>query len=542
MFKKKDPYSFTKFVRLQLNGNLIGTIRLDYQVDHFEDVKISNVGAVAEQKKSRQYLLSCTQTINLFNPNGLNLSPSSTLNSYSNYPVLLNANIEPGLAPGYEVDLIEYSPQTVNTKVQASGSSGTSSGSLQGVTSSSTVGSTTAETNSYGASVTLAEAPSFSANYEHSSTTTSEHSSTAGTESSQSRGREQSAGSSMSIKDWGAYALVNPALKSVVWTFGQERPWDAVECRSTNGNLNAGGQTQIVIPSAMQANLYDGVSLYPPSHLSSFGINFVMKAIWLVRIANGTPSHADTFTLEHNIDYFSGSHSLVPVPAPDTGNVAAVFIDPKPATLQPANAGDLSTSLDLGVMALDPIGKGRGNAIVGFITRKFVVEPAPFSQGGAPAPFEIFSNGNNLLIRDTTVVPSPAPTAGGFAASETALLAIFEAGLPSLSMTLYFKVVDVDSEYALYIKHWVTDPSGVTLQIVVNGDTDHPINTFVVAHEAEGGEANLTRINLRNLDFTSIDYSDLLQVGLNSIEITIRPIAPAAGSTYKIRAISVESE
>lgn len=546
MFKKTDPYSFVKFVPLFLEQIRIGTLRLDYQVTNFENVQLQDSTSIGLQSQTRQYLLHCTQTVNLFNPEGLDISPSTTLDSYSNYPLMLNSVIEPEAASRLTFQILEYAPQTVNTKVQASGATGGSTGATTGVSSSSTVGSSTAETNSYGASVTLSETPSVSANYEHSSTTTSEHSNTLGLESSNTHSRDSSNTASMSVKDWGAYALVNPSLSSVVWTFGQEYPWDAVECRLTNGKISPGGQTEIVIPTVMSARLYDGVSLYPPSHLSTFGMNFVMKALWLVSVDNGdtttSPAHADVISLTHKIDYVSGSHLLLADSESNGTQSVHAYMDPKPARLQTAADSSFETTLDLGLMALDAVGKGVDSAIIGFIPRKFTVLPVPCGATLGPVPFEIFAGTNNLLIKDTTAYPASAPSSAGFNTSETALLATFVPTSPALSMTLYFKILDSDTNYTLFFKHWIKNGSGVALTVTINADPANEIKKFVVSVEGEGGENNLTRINLRNLDFSSADYSDYLQLGLNSIEITLTPLDGTQPCEYQIRAISVEKE
>ncbi|MFZ6687622.1 hypothetical protein ACO0K0_07735 [Undibacterium sp. SXout11W] len=548
MFKKTDPYTFLKFVPLILNGLRIGTLRTEYQVTNYENVKLQDAKSIGSQAATRQYLVHCTQTINLCNKDGLDVSPSDDLASYVNYPLLINTSITPEPSSGLDFQLLEYSPQTVNTKVQSSGSTGQSTGATTGVSSSNTVGSSMSETNSYGASINLAESPSISANYEHSSTSTSEHSATTGAESSRTRGLENSSSASMSVKDWGAYALVNPDLNSIVWTFGQEFPWDAVECRLTNGKLSQSGQTEIVIPTAMCANLYDGVSLYPPSHLSTFGINFVMKALWLISVDNGTTGgasspHNDSINFCHNVDYISGSHMLLPEKGCDsTVQKVHVYMDQKPVRLQTSSDSSLTTALDLGLMSLDAVGKGGNSAIVGFIPRKFTVRPVPFSKTSGATLFEIFSSSNNLLVKDTTNSLTTMPKQGGFSPGETALTATLSSGLSALAMTLYFKVLDADCNYTLYLKHWITVGAGVVLNFTINGDTDHPIKKFVVSLEAEGGENNLTRINLRNLDYSTADYADYLQLGLNSIEIQIQSIDSTSECDYQIRAISIEQD
>jgi len=92
------------------------------------------------------------------------------------------------------------------------------------------------------------------------------------------------------------------------------------------------------------------------------------------------------------------------------------------------------------------------------------------------------------------------------------------------------------------MKHWKIDATAIMLTMVINGDTNNPVVKYVDALEAEGGENNLLTIALRNQDFASIDYHDYLQLGLNSIQITIQPVDGVyAGSGYQMRAISIEN-
>ncbi|WP_199738870.1 hypothetical protein [Corallococcus sp. CA054B] len=478
-------------------------------------------------------------------------SPSKGVTSYENYPVLINTGLtlspsDTGASDGLDIQILEYSPQTINTKFQSSSSDTDSNGQSAGSSLSSTVGSSTSQTNSYGASVSLGTAGySVSANYDHSTTATNEHSFTGTDESSQSRNQESSSSASMSLKDWGAYAMFNPRTKEMSWTFGQEYPWDAIECRTTDG-LTYNNQTRITIPKAMSARLWDGIALYPPSHLSMYGVNFIMRALWLVTITDPT---LDEITVSHVINYFSGSHNY-----PSWGGYPGldVFMDPLPTVLQ----GDtpLSATVDLPLLALDPVGLQGKGAVIGFIPNKFTVSPAAVGSQTPPSAFKIAATSNNLLIKDTTAYPA-APASGdagfGFTAGETALTAAFTEKDTSLSMTLYFKVTDTVSDYTLFMKHWTTRPAegtskstGVVLTFIVNGDKANPITKYLDALEAEGGENNLTRIALRNLDFSTIDYHDYLQLGLNTVSITIQPIdlQNAANCGYAIRALSVEKD
>lgn len=542
MFKKNDPYTFTKYLSLFQQGTQIGNLSLEYQVTTYDDVQLAGALAVTKAP-TRKFLVSCTQRATIWNPSAENVSPGSNLTSFEDYPVMLNA-VMSIQTQGLDFQLLDYSPRTVNTKIQSSGTQAATSGTGSSNTSSNTIGSSTAQTNSYGTSVSVgasgigeAFSPNMSVteNEEHSSTTTQDQSATRGSESSSSRSNEISGSASMSMKDWGAYALVNPLTKTPAWTFGQEYPWDAVACRTTNGTVNPGGsqpsnQVQIIIPTEMVARLWDGVSLYPPSHLSTFGFDFVMKACWLVTIQDNTATLLD---INHIMNYFSGSHMV------ENGSVTA-YMDRTPAILTVGPNELLDTTLDLALMALAPLGGKARAAVIGFIPNKFIVRPA-----APPAPpFEIISSTNDLMIKDTTQYPQPAPSApAGFTSSQTALTATLSADIPTLQMTLYFKVIDLVDDYILFMKHWLNGSAPVTLTLVINGDESTALTKYVDSVEAEGGEKNLLSIALRNQDYASVDYHDYLQLGLNSIQITIAPAegaTAAPGCVYQMRAISIE--
>lgn len=541
MFKRTDPYSFSRFIPLT-NGtstDSIGTLTCEYQVTHYDDIQL-NGSASAQKKSTIKFLLHCTQKINIFNSDGMNLSPSKNLGSYNNYPVLINCLADLITDTDTSFELLDYSPQTVNTKVQSSGVNGTTAGQTSGFSSSSTVGSSTSQTNSYGATVSTESA---SVNYEHSSTKTEESSQTTGHETSNSRSADASTSATMSVKDWGAYALVNAATKNPSWSFGQEYPWDCIECRRTDGttNPNNSNQSLIILPSAMSTRLYDGVSLYPPSQLSMFGFNFIMKATWLVTVNDGDTGDV---TIEHTLNFFTGSHGLSPDSAPTINSIVSAYMDQNPTILTTSDPAGLSTTLNLPMMAIDPLGTRKVNAIVGFIPNKFFTPPVAATASVAAIPFSIISTANNLLILDTTQysAPSAADAGAGFVATETALSGNFTTNCTSLQITIFAKVVDTVDDYVLFIKHWKASSGGVVLTLVINGDTANPIKKYVDEIMTEGGGKNLLSIALRNQDYASIDYHDYLQLGLNSIQVTIEPINAAdfADSTYQIRAISIE--
>lgn len=557
MFKKKDPNSFTKYFKMfdgaanpDGNGgytNQIGYLIAEYHVLPYENVEVKDACSFASLSK-KQFILHCTQRIVLYNPSFQTIDPIKIIdgNSYypfENYPALINTFIAPvpSAQVGFSIRLMDYSPKTINTKVQSSGSTGIGKDSSQSSSISNTVGSSTSQTNSYSTSVSanagffgdvLTGGAGVTESTEYSKTTTQDQSSSVGTGASSSQSNDQSSGDSMSIKDWGAYSIVNPQTQQPAWFFGQEYPWDAILCRLTDeasnpntGNSNAGKQIHLILPADMANRLYDGKILYPPSQLSMFGFNFVMKAAWLLSVDYTQSGASSDVELTHNVNYYSASHSF-------DGTGARVYLDKAPTMLQwDQNSGNLSETLNLIIMALGVLGQPGKPAIVGFLPKQYLVDPSV-------GFFKIISSANTLLIEDTTDYGTPYPTTTpAFTATELALIASPKSG--ALSITAYFKVVDTINDYNLYLKHWITGTQGVKLTITINGS--YTVTKFVTALEAEGGESNILTIALRKQDFSSVDYHDYLQLGLNAVVISIEAIDGTSNSfNYQIRAISIE--
>lgn len=557
MFKSSDPYTYT------MNGNLtvagsndpIGLFSAQYKAAHYDDVQMLSGTAQAgvANQGFRKYLLTVTQRVMIYNRSGTDLRPQTDMTAYQNYPAILSTLYKLPQGTGITATLVSYSPQTVNSQVQVSGTTGSSSGQSASNATSNTVGSSTSQTNSYGVSVGFfGDMMTGGVTADHSSTTTHEQSQTNSTETGRSTAQEASSSNYMSIKDWGAYSLVNPATACPSWVFGQEYPWNAIDCRKTNGQVkpvteakatrkpkaspaaaDAPQQVELLVPDYQKARLYDGAAVYPPSQLSMFGINFVVQAQWLVTVDNTV---TDEVTVGHILNYFTASHLLETV---DKTTDVHVYVDDTPTVLKLDGQDTISADLDLGTLALAPAGSADAPPVVGFIPSKFVRLPAPAS-ANPPVPFSIFSTTNTLLVRDTTTYPSGCTANMGFSASETALNATMGGNCTRLVMTLLFKITDAINDYTLFLKHWKTTGTGVTLTITVNGNTANQLVKTVNSYEAEGGENNLLSIVLRNQNYASVDYSDFLTPGLNSIEIAITPNdGKAAG--YALRAVSLEA-
>src|ERR1044072_4715004 len=150
MFKKTDPSTFTKYCTLLIyNGEElvpIGNIALEYQVTYYDDVQVSDFASI-NKSQTRKYLLNGTQRISIYNPS-TSLAVNPSFNAYTNYPVLLELlmSLDSSVA---DFQLLDYSPKTVNSKIQTSGVLAVSNGGSNTNTISNTVGSSTSQSNSF---------------------------------------------------------------------------------------------------------------------------------------------------------------------------------------------------------------------------------------------------------------------------------------------------------------------------------------------------------------------------------------------------------
>ena len=494
MMIPNELYTQTLVEPLSANAVTYGTSYTKYEVRQITDVR--NLGYV------RAYRITCTQRVVIPNLTPYSLTPSA-VNTFENYPALLSSQFKLDVAAESDLRLITYSPRTMNTTVMTSANQ--SDGTNQSFSRQHTTGSSVSQTNTYGGSASVGffgEDPTGSVSADYSHSTTTEHSTSDSTGSDTGSSREQGASDSMSIKDWGAYAYLDAGCTTPTWVWGQEYPWDVIQYRYCPTD-NA-----VALPAFVTDRMFDELNgqtlVFPPSQLSLFGVDFTMKAVWQIQLPAALEEQA--VTVDHTLQYLTASHGY-------GGDPAAAFV-----TLDPAPMGFsiTSPSLDLTLLGLDAItsGAAQNGAVIGFIPSKFVVPPA---EGAA---FKILSDANNLQI-----------TGAGFDAPMTTTFAA------AVTLSIQFKVLDGDTQYALFMKHWKTGPTGCTLSFVFNGDTANPVIRHVDAAEGDGGEENLTTISLRNRDYTSIDYHDYLVKGLNTIDVTIT--ADRSGAGYLLRALAI---
>lgn len=538
MEQQFDPNTFVEILPLTLGGTPIGSLRREYRAALYENVAMCDLSKIGEHPAARNFKLELTQRVRVYNPSASAFADSLT--TCKDYPVLLVSTLQiKTTTTAATATLLSYSPQTVNSKVETVGGLSNQDGTTQQASTSSTIGSSQSQTNSYGATVSASlDGPSSSANYEHSTTTTEEQSKTNTEERGRSSSNERSRSASMSIKDWGSYSYANPN-GDLSWVFGQEYPWDAITYREFTGT--AATQQQLLVPQAVMTRLYDQVTLCPPSQLSIFGFDFVMKSIWMISVPN---NGVETLEVGNQLAYYSASHSTT-TSTNSSGNpqtVAVVYRDVHATALQSSSESYITTTIDVALLALDAVGKNGNSAIAGLIQDKFTTLPVVVSSTGQTA-FSIPSLANDLIIRDITPSNPGTPDIGsGFAATDTGLIGYFTPTNTPLTVRFYFKVADVQKDYSIYLKHWKMTGTALALNIVINGS--RTINRTIDALEAEGGEGNLTVIKLRELNFASVDFHDYLQLGLNTVDVTITPAAapPLLTQMYLLLAASVERE
>lgn len=500
MIRQRDLHVLHDSVPITIGDETLGRFSSEYEILVYSDVR--NLAYV------RAYQLICRQRLTV--TGSAKFQPAS-IASFLNYPAVLAHRSTPIAVGSLQVELVDYFPKTLNTAISSSLSS--SKGKDESYSQQSTRGSSTSETNSYEVSASggaFGPDPvvNVGASASHSTTTTTEKSTSQG----MSSGQEQQLGmsSTMTIKDWAVYATPDLSSHTSGWIWGQEYPWSVLDFH----NLDA--QENVILPSAIQERLYDGDQVYPPSQLALYGIDFSTTSRWLITVQSAA-AEDEAIRLSHSINYFTGSHQL------SKGNFFANLDDQ--GTFQHD-----SPPIDLPLLGLDPVLKqGPANgAVVGFIPKRFLVEPA------AGATFRILSNANTLYV-----------TGQGFEKADDPARPMqthFPSGT-TVSMTVQFKIIDSDLELALYLKHWKTTPRGCMLSVVVNGNSDNPILRHVDSLEASAGADNLTMITLRNLDYASDTFCDYLVAGVNSIIVSIAPTPTSdrdpPGCGYALRALAI---
>lgn len=486
-----------------------GTLLSEYRVHEYWDLRTTSGGGAPV----RSYMVSLRQRLTLANSNAFGFTKLDSSTSYSGYPILAAQSVTPKpQSIGIEFYLEDYSPKTLNASVAVSQNQGTSAN-----TSSSTQhtsGSSTSTTNSYEVSgslgffgMDLTGGGNFG--YSHSTTNTEEHS------TSQSRGQDMGfqsgTSSSMSVKDWASYGMVDATKQLLTWVWGQEYPWNIIDFRGSSDGATPD------LPQYVQKRLWDGSFLYPPSQISQFGLNFVGHAQWAFFTPEAPDAVDEVVDFAHGLTYWLASHSVDQA----TGKLSTA--------VQPVaeNTNVETVRINLPVLSLEPIihAGSRNGAVTGFVKTEFITLPG--EEGRA---FRLKSSANNLYI-------SQGKGFGGIGGDDAILTANNITSQSPASFTVQCKIIDPDLELSLHLKHWLTSLGSCKLTIKINGET---IVRHVDSMNASSGADNITVITLRSRDYTAPDYYDYLVIGLNTITVVAEPGDGAKYCSYALRALAIQ--
>lgn len=508
MINPKDLYIYATTQPI----GTVGTSLIQYEIHRYHDFR--------SQTNTLAYIVVCTHRIIVPAATPYQVGPNpGAFTGYSNYPAAIANNITAAAGPSASdatVLLKELFPRTLNASISTSIEEQASTN--NSLTTQQSSGSSTSQSNTFGVAISggfFGELPvgNLSLDYQHSWGSGTFASTGSGTDAGHQAG--STSGETMSIKDWSSYGYADAKSKSPNWVWGQSYPWDVI---LYNQSQSSGTVTlppfvrsrlmTTIIGGTPTAPTYTTFAL-PPSQLSLFGLDFTMKASWLIEFPKGVAA-PETVSLTHNLSYYTASHSVT-----GSGPTASLT-----ATINSVSSQTTWTSpaLDLSSYALDPILTVKSGAAVNLMAANLFTYP-PTAAGG---PFKMVSAPNNLQV-----------TGEGFGPQMTS---DFKNGATSVAAV--FKILDTDGEYSLLLHHWIgAAGSAVTLSVVVNGSA--PTVIYVDALEGQGGQNNVSTIALRDLNFSSVNFHDYLRLGLNTIEIEISPVNPGLSNLYTLSALAI---
>jgi hypothetical protein len=535
MIRSNDFNAFHQVSEVVANGGENGATILA-QGTLQTDVTCKAIADVRNLTRVNGYIIECTERIQIRPMQ----ATGDYLTSFQNYLGILacTVSIAPLTVPSTTyVELLDYSPKTVNSTISASQNSAI--GTSASDTRAETTGSSFSTTNTYDASATLASMSAFNAGASHSDTYTTDHSLTKG--SDHGVNEQLGASDSFSTKEWGAYAQLDPTGLTPGWNLTQEYPWDIYDYQQATSsdqtialpgfvaNRLTSAYTAATDPATNQT-IQVPLMLAPPSKLAQTGISFVGKARWALMFPAGESTDpTNCIDIDLTADITIASHSIATIAASSVTTIQA-NVASGPATITPLTvyAGALS-SLSLPLLALAPIASSTP-AILSF----------------TPATVEALSLSTDWTFGARSLANDLHVSGNGFTlpALDTPLQADVSTG-PSPTYTISFKIDNSDRNYTLFIKHWLTPAStqGCFMQLRINGLTDRSFDRRIDAIDQTCGTDNVMRFYLRNLDYSSDAFFDYLQPGLNQIVITLTPSAddpsPKPACTYVLRAISI---
>lgn len=494
-----DYYALVEVVDLKPESEeSFGKAIIRYEVRKYQNV--SNLGS------KNAYLVSMTQRVLV--PNQQAYEPGAqSISSYSDYPALLKSSVDITCPTGMKMCIKNLFPRTLNANVSVTKSSGDSSNTS--TSHESTSGSSTANVNTYDVSTSIGffgDMPTGSVGFGYSHSTENATSRSSSTGGSSGNGHSVGNDATMSVKDWSCYSQLDHTTMNPSWVWGQGYPWDVIVY-----NQSGNGDT-VQLPTFVQNRLLtsgtDGDYLLPPSELSLFGVDFTMKASWLFELEDGA-TFDDSVSISHTTEYLTASHGI--------SSAGALY-----AELQTEDEASMATNPvkipSLSAFALNPLGLNVNGGSIGFSAYPFLAAPS-----SADAEFKIVSPANNLQVTGT-----------GFTSGLTTDFSVN----PTLEIT--FKVADTTTDYSLHLMHWIGAGSGsCELAWKVNNNDNYKGAILVSATEGQGGEGNISSVELRNSDYSSISFHDYLVLGTNTIHIDLSKMGSDSACEYTLFAVAV---
>lgn len=430
------------------------------------------------------YYVLAKQRIIIPNNNTPSLGAVSVQN-YNNYPAILNNKITLDVNNNAKVKIHDLFPKTLNSNVNISSSShdGDSRTQIQQHTS----GSSTNNINTFGVNVgggMMLGMPMFNIGLSYSHTWGHSYNKQNSSGSNTTHQSDSNFGNSMSVKDWSSYSKLGNNNKEVSWVWGQTYPWDVL-------NYNyAQESNDINLPQFIQNRMLTSNSVLPPSELSLYGLDFTTQASWFVEF-EGDIVEDEILSLSHEIECYTASHGLL------SSRVSASLDN----SSQAKTCNFSSKPLNMSRYSLAPVDvyNADGASIV-FKNDEFTYRPETEADN-----FKIMSANNELEV-----------CGSGFMETMKSSLK------NNAKIEIYFKVDNNISNYDLFIMHWLKDnktPCNINWTI----NDKYKGSSVVNAISDLNGEDNMTKISLRNNNYSLLNSFDYLVMGLNKIELEIVP-------------------
>ena len=430
------------------------------------------------------YYVLAKQRIIIPNDNTPGLGAVSVQN-YDNYPAILNNKITLDVNNNAKVKIHDLFPKTLNSNISISSSShnGDSRTQIQQHTSGSSINNI----NTFGVNVSggvMLGLPVFNIGLSYSHTWGNSYNKQNSIGLNTTHQSDSNFGNNMSVKDWSSYSKLGNNNKEVSWVWGQTYPWDVL-----NYNYAREGN-DINLPQFIQNRMLTSNSVLPPSELSLYGLDFTTQASWFVEFEDDIVED-EVLSLSHEIECYTASHGFL------SSRVSASLDDSSQAKACQFS----SEPLNMSRYSLAPVEvyNADGASIV-FKNDKFTYKPEAEADD-----FKIISANNELEL-----------SGSGFMETMKSSLK------NNAKIDIYFKVDSNGSNYDLFIMHWVKDnktPCNINWTI----NDKYKGSSVVNAISDINGEDNMTKISLRNNNYSLLNSFDYLVMGLNKIELEIVP-------------------